>query len=224
MAKEIHPSCADCGATACRGLGGKHPDFCMTQKLDEALRAQSLELMRAPENNAMAVAAARNEYEGYCRRSRVEDVLHQAQLMGIRKLGIATCVGLIGEARAMARVLRAHGYEVVGVACKCGEIRKRDIGAPEACEEIGPNICNPILQALLLNREKTQLNLALGLCVGHDSLFYRYSEAFVTTLVAKDRLTGHNPAAPLYQLEGYWKRLLQSDPYLDCPDFSGSLQ
>ena len=35
-------------------------------------------------------------------------------------------------------------------------------------------------------------------CVGHDSLFYRYSDAYVTTLVTKDRVTGNNPAAALY--------------------------
>ena len=77
----------------------------------------------------------------------------------------------------------------------------------------GKNMCNPILQAKRLNREGTELNIVVGLCVGHDSLFYRYSDALVTTLVAKDRVTGHNPAAVLYQLDSYYKRLLTpSDP------------
>ncbi len=219
MSGEEKPSCVDCGVRACRGMGGEYPPFCLTAKLDGALREQSVALMNAEENHPLAVAAARNEYEGYCRRCRVEEVLHLAQLMGLRKLGVASCVGLLGESRALARVLRAHGYEVVGVACKCGAVAKADVGVPAECSAIGPNICNPILQALVLNREKTELNVAMGLCVGHDSLFYRYSDAFVTTLVAKDRVTGHNPAAPLYQLDGYWKRLLAADPYLDCPRF-----
>ena len=34
-------------------------------------------------------------------------------------------------------------------------------------------MCNPIAQAQLLNRAQTQLNICLGLCVGHDSLFYK---------------------------------------------------
>ena len=41
---------------------------------------------------------------------------------------------------------------------------------------------------------------------GHDSLFYRYSEAYVTTLVTKDRVTGNNPAAALYTANSYYKK------------------
>ena len=48
-------------------------------------------------------------------------------------------------------------------------------------------MCNPIMQAKLLNSEKTDLNIVIGLCVGHDSLFYKYSDALCTTLVTKDR-------------------------------------
>ena len=65
--------------------------------------------------------------------------------------------------------------------------------------------------------EKTELNIALGLCVGHDSMFYKYSEAPVTTLSAKDRLLCHASLGPLYLLDGYWKRLLKPDPYLTAP-------
>ena len=39
-----------------------------------------------------------------------------------------------------------------------------------------------------LNKEETDLNILVGLCVGHDSLFYKYSKAPVTTLVVKDRV------------------------------------
>ena len=37
--------------------------------------------------------------------------------------------------------------------------------------------------------------MLVGLCVGHDSLFIKYSEAPVTTLVTKDRVLAHNPVA-----------------------------
>lgn len=46
----------------------------------------------------------------------------------------------------------------------------------------------------------------IGLCVGHDSLFYKYSEAYATTLVTKDRVTGNNPAAALYTAESYYRK------------------
>ncbi|WP_297234869.1 DUF1847 domain-containing protein [uncultured Flavonifractor sp.] len=50
--------------------------------------------------------------------------------------------------------------------------------------------------------------LGIATCVGHDSLFYKYSDALVTTLVAKDRVLGHNPAAALYNAESYYKSKL----------------
>ena len=71
-------------------------------------------------------------------------------------------------------------------------------------------MCNPVAQALLLNREGTQLNIVLGLCVGHDSLFYRHAEAMTTTLVTKDRVLAHNPAGALYCAEGYFREKLQA--------------
>ena len=70
-------------------------------------------------------------------------------------------------------------------------------------------MCNPIGQAKLLNSAQTQLNILLGLCVGHDSLFIKYSEAPVTVLAVKDRVTGHNPLAPLYLHQSYYKKLHQ---------------
>lgn len=54
---------------------------------------------------------------------------------------------------------------------------------------------------------KTDLNIAIGLCVGHDALFSKYSDAPVTTLIAKDRVLGHNPVAALYS--GYYKKLYE---------------
>ena len=69
-------------------------------------------------------------------------------------------------------------------------------------------MCNPVFQASLLNEQKTEFNIALGLCVGHDSFLYRYSDAFVTTLVVKDRVLAHNPAGALYCAEGYYKEKL----------------
>ena len=68
-------------------------------------------------------------------------------------------------------------------------------------------MCNPILQAELLNDAKTDLNIIMGLCVGHDSLFIKYSNALVTSGVTKDRVLGHNPAAALYTADTYYQKL-----------------
>jgi uncharacterized metal-binding protein len=61
----------------------------------------------------------------------------------------------------------------------------------------------------ILNDEKTDFNILVGLCVGHDSLFFKYSDAFTTVLVAKDRVLGHNPAGALYTSGTYYARLLR---------------
>lgn len=60
----------------------------------------------------------------------------------------------------------------------------------------------------MLNAKHTDMNIVMGLCVGHDSLFYKYSEALTTTLVVKDRVTGHNPVAALYTSQSYYKTKL----------------
>ena len=119
-------SCIDCGIAPCRGKGGQFPPFCRTEHLDEALLARSLEILKG-EENAFSVAAAVNERDGYGTKSRIEETMHFAQLLGVKKLGIATCAGLIHEANALARVLRAQGYAVTGVACKCGTVNKTEL-------------------------------------------------------------------------------------------------
>jgi uncharacterized metal-binding protein len=70
-------------------------------------------------------------------------------------------------------------------------------------------MCNPILQAFILNEEETNFNVLVGLCVGHDSLFFKYSEAFSTVLIAKDRVLAHNPAGALYTSGIYYSRLFK---------------
>ena len=65
--------------------------------------------------------------------------------------------------------------------------------------------CPPV--ARVCRERRTDFNIVLGLCVGHDSLFYRYSEALVTTFVAKDRALAHNPVAALFLSDHYLSRV-----------------
>jgi uncharacterized metal-binding protein len=66
-------------------------------------------------------------------------------------------------------------------------------------------MCNPIGQAEFLNDAKTDFNIILGLCVGHDSLFIKYSKAPITVFAVKDRVLAHNPLGAIYQAEAYYK-------------------
>lgn len=210
--KDITRSCIDCAVAACESNDAKYPPFCTSDQLDDALINESFDLYTKNKQNAeVSQKSALVEYENYCKMTRIEEIAEFAHKMNFKKLGIATCVGLLSEARAAAAVFRKHGFEVIGAGCKIGSIKKTAIGIEPQCEEVGVNMCNPILQAKFLNSENTDLNIVIGLCVGHDSLFYKYSDALCTTLVTKDRVLGHNPVAALYQINTYYSKLLDED-------------
>ncbi len=209
MEKEL--SCVDCGTQNCKYKDRTYPEFCQTTGLDEADWQWAVERYNEADNHRVMVASAEVEYEGYCRLTRVEEIMTFARKMGYRRIGIANCIGLQNEARIFARILRDNGFDVFSVICKVGGKAKSSMGIPKECESIGAAMCNPVLQARLLNQAGTQLNVVIGLCVGHDSLFYKYSDAYVTTLVTKDRVTGHNPAAVLYTSNSYYRNKLKKD-------------
>ncbi len=203
--------CAVCRVQACCEEPGSkpYPSFCPMSQGTQAL-AQARAVYGDQETRALAQAAARTEAAGYCKETRAEEIMSFARRLAIRRLGIASCVGLIREARLLQEILEANGFEVFSVCCKMGSIPKEEIGLADG-EKIRPGqfeaLCNPVGQAQLLNEAGTGLNIAVGLCVGHDSLFFRHSEAPATVLVAKDRVTGHNPAATLYTSHSYYRRL-----------------
>jgi uncharacterized metal-binding protein len=205
--------CAVCQVQACcEGPGSKpYPRFCpMSPENEGQTLAEARAVYDDRETQLLARAAACTEAAGYCKESRVEEVMSFARRLGVHRLGVASCVGLIREARLLQEILEANGFEVFSVCCKVGSIPKEEIGLSEE-EKIRPGqfeaLCNPIGQALLLNEAGTGLNIVVGLCVGHDSLFFRHSAAPVTVLMAKDRVTGHNPAAALYTSHSYYRRL-----------------
>ena len=144
------------------------------------------------------------------RWTRVEDTIAFAKLMGYEKIGIATCIGLLDETNRLAAILKAQGFNPVSVCCKAGSIDKLELGLKES-NKVRPDTfepaCNPVAQAKLLNRAETDMNVVVGLCVGHDMLFGKYSDAPVTTMVVKDRVAGHNPVSVLYGQNCYYKRL-----------------
>ena len=203
---EMKLSCVDCGNINCNAMDKNYPDFCLTTNMNEEVLAEAMKLYEEDENRRSMIAAGEVEHDYYLQYTRIEEIMAYARKMGMKKLGIATCVGLINESRKLAQILRHNGFEVYGVGCKAGIQKKVDVGIPERCTAIGENMCNPILQAKVLNEAKTDLNIVVGLCVGHDSLFYKYSDALVTTAVTKDRVTGHNPVAAIYGADFYFKK------------------
>jgi uncharacterized metal-binding protein len=209
--------CALCGVRACSSEPGtvKTPDYCPASTVQPDVAAcEALIAARTAyddsETRRLALAAARTEADRYPLEPRVEEVMSFARRIGVDHLGIATCAGLIREARLAQEIFESQGFRVESVCCKVGSIPKEAIGLADE-EKIHPGqfeaLCSPIGQAMLLNEAGTGLNVVIGLCVGHDSLFFRHSKAPVTVLVAKDRVTGHNPAAVLYTSHSYYRRI-----------------
>ena len=205
-------SCVDCGVKNCQTRDKEYPEFCLTTGLSAETIEKVRKLYEEEENRKVSVISAEIENEFYLRYTRVQELVEFAKRMGFHKIGIATCVGLLEESRVLARILRKHGFEVYGAACKIGSFEKKSVGvAEEDMVNTGFVMCNPIMQAEVLNEAGTDFNVVMGLCVGHDSLFYKYSEALVTTLVAKDRVLAHNPVGSLYQIGSYYKKLMKDD-------------
>jgi len=139
---------------------------------------------------------------------RVEELIQFARKCDYHKLGLAFCSGLAHEARILTDILENKGFTVVSVRCKVGAIPKERIGITEEEKIQGPGrletMCNPIVQAEVMNKSNVDLAIMLGLCLGHDTLFIKYCRVPMTVLAVKDRVFGHNPLAALY---------LSSSPY-----------
>lgn len=207
------PACAYCPSNvrACRQGESEErgPGFCPT-KVDPQAQARARALYDAPDIHKLSREAALVESEGYCKWTRVEEVVQFAKRMGFRKIGIANCISFVDHAHVLSGILESHGFEVVSVACKTASIPKEAMGIADH-EKVRPgqfeSLCNPLCQAELLNSHGCEFNVVMGLCVGHDSLFFRHAQGLTTVLVTKDRVLGHNPIAALNLADSYYRRL-----------------
>jgi len=120
-------------------------------------------------------------------KNRVEEIRNYAKLSGITRIGIANCVMVQKEADMLKQML-SNDFEVYNIDCKYGKIPTNEVLGGDA----KGLICNPAGQADYLQQNKTELNIAMGLCVGHDMVFATKSKAPVTTVIVKDREHKHN--------------------------------
>lgn len=131
----------------------------------------------------LAQGSAAVEGLGYGRWTRLREVAELAQRMGYGRIGVGYCPDMVREAVLTALFLRDYQLSVQL--------------PPE------PLDCEPFGQAALFAQQGTQLNVVAGMCVGHEAVFIRASQAPVTVLVARDDRLRHNPAAALYTAETY---------------------
>jgi uncharacterized metal-binding protein len=198
---EKYPNCAKCKILACKS-GHKNiiPENCPMILENELLEKTRKEYLDEELKN-IACSAARVEAEGYCHWTRIEEIIAFARKSSFKRIGLAYCIGLRREAARFSEIMTQCGFEMISVVCKTGSIPKETLGLTED-EKVNPGhfeaICNPVAQAELLNKAKTDLNVLLGLCVGHDTIFIRYAKSPLTVLAVKDRVLAHNPLGAIY--------------------------
>lgn len=143
----------------------------------ELYSENDLKLMRAAEDSLLMG------------KNRVEELKKFAENSGVKRIGIAHCVGMTREALELKERL-SDKFEVYTVDCKYAKIKGSELLNDETVKGTS---CNPAGQADFLAQNETDLNISFGLCVGHDIMFNMKSKAPTTTLVVKDREHKHNP-------------------------------
>ena len=120
--------------------------------------------------------------------SRLVEIRNYALKSGFKKIGIAHCMAVSKEAEAVKGFF-AKDFEVLAIDCKTGKLPKSDF--------LGDGFvgisCNPLGQAEYLAANGSEMNIVMGLCVGHDMIFGMNSTVPTTTLLVKDRAHKHNP-------------------------------
>lgn len=191
-------NCAMCGIQACKNNLKNAPQNCPS--LDEDIE-KIKEIYKTEENYTIAKISTKlsTQYG----RTRIEKTMDFAKQCGYKKIGLAFCSALANEAKIIDKIFTYNGFETESIICKVGGISKNTVDLSD-----NRPMCNPITQAEFLNKAKTDFNVVIGLCVGHDSLFIKYSEAPVTVLAVKDRVLAHNPLGAVYLADGFYKNKL----------------
>src|SRR4030042_1804557 len=208
MAKSIYPRCACCPTKVCENRGGKAdggppslekaPAFCPMKLMPEVYAAAMTEYDKSGVKEFARLASVQ-EFQCYERRldglrtklPRIEELIQFARKCGYKRLGLGHCGGLAYEDGLISEILENNGFEVVSVQCKTGAGPKERIGIKPDEKIAGPEawetMCNPIVQAMIINRSKVDMAIMLGLCIGHDTLFIKYCDVPLTLLVLNNR-------------------------------------
>ena len=221
----VYPQCVRCPGAYCQSAPMKKikkealPEYCPMKTSGEVIKSIVKKYGR-DDVKKIYIPATITEKEAYetirgvrmAVRPRIKELIEFGKLINAKKIGLAFCAGMRDEAARIADFLEKNGFAVASVLCKCGGIDKTRLHITKEYKIGNPSKfeagCNPVLQAELLNKAETDINVIVGLCLGHDILFTMNSKAPVTTLIVKDRLLGHNPVIALYS--NYHKSIVES--------------
>lgn len=156
------------------------------------------------------LAFARLVGTGGAGRSRLEHIMEFSRSAGYQRIGLAGCARYLKQMHVTKNILFQFGFQSIFVTCKVGGNKFSDINVDKDSDW---TLCNPLSQAMLLNDWNSDLNIVFGLCMGHDLIFQHYSNAPVTTLVVKEKISDDNPVATLDRMD--------RGEYTPCPYLPG---
>jgi uncharacterized metal-binding protein len=130
------------------------------------------------------------------KNNRLQEIIEYAKLAKINRIGIAHCTTFNKEAEKLKEFLSGEGFQVVKVNCKYGRLPFSNLIS--GYKGIS---CNPAGQAKYLEEQGTELNIMMGLCLGHDMIFIEKSKAPVTPFIVKDRTLNHDTLKILKNIE-----------------------
>jgi uncharacterized metal-binding protein len=181
-------TCDSC-TTITNSLGSvEYPEGCLTMALD---REELNKIIHIYTDSSIATpsptAAEEFSESGSGTFRHANEIVQHARNLGAKKIGITSCAAFLKETRHLITYLKGQGFESYCVICKTGTV----ISIPEQQHKTKndplDSICNPALQAYILEREKTELNVIVGICDYHNPNFIRHSKAPVTYLIVNDR-------------------------------------
>jgi uncharacterized metal-binding protein len=131
--------------------------------------------------------------------SRLEEIIRFAMHMGYKRIGVANCVSFRDLARTLCGILEVSGFDVVSAAEEYTRVIDEEPWLPGyemIAAAVAEPACNPIAHVEFLNARGAEFNVALGMCVGCDDLFFEHAKAPTTVLLVKDRLSQYSTAEP----------------------------
>lgn len=190
------PQCAKCPSKLClMGPSDDGPNDC-PMKTSPDIYDDARNIVAQPDVQHMFRGVATTWRDTALSKNRIEEVITYAQNMSFKKLGLAFCIGLADQAKVVSALFEDRGFDVISGCCMTGGFSSDDVGLSKEDKIYADGRqpqCNPVGQALIMNKCETDLNVLLGLCVGDDALFIKHSDAPITVLAVKDRIHAHNP-------------------------------
>ena len=169
----------------------KAPETCPARIHTEVLE-QAKEICRTDGTDAHKLwqAFGRLIGTGGAQKSRVEHIVDFCRSLGVQKIGIGSCLRYLKDAYFLQSVFQEESFDCPVVFCKVGGWQTKDIGVNKETDWI---ICNPITQAMILNELGCDVKVTLGLCMGHEMIFTKYAEGYVTNLYVKEKISDERP-------------------------------